>query len=66
MLSGFRLCFDVSFDRGYGEFLRSVTGLTLRHVFAYFLLSFAGHLGYTWALTASAIPAPSPTRLMHG
>jgi hypothetical protein len=65
-LSGFRLCFDVSFDGGQGEFLRSVAGLPLRHALPYFMLSFAGYLRYTWVLTASAIPAPSSARLMHG
>ena len=65
-LSGFRLCFDVSFDGGHSEFLRSIAGLPLRHVLPYFLLFFAGHLRDIWALTASAIPAPSSARLMHG
>jgi hypothetical protein len=65
-LSGFPLCFDVLFHGGHGACLRSVAGLPLRHVLPYFLLSFAGHLRYTWALTASAIPAPFSARLMHG
>ena len=65
-LSGFRLCFDVSFDGGHSEFLRSIAGLPLRHVLPYFLLFFAGHLRYTWALTASAIPAPSSARSCMG
>jgi hypothetical protein len=65
-LSGFRWCFDVSCDGEHSAFLRSVAGLPLRHVLPDFLLFFAGHLRYTWALTAAAIPAPSSARLMHG
>jgi hypothetical protein len=64
-LSSFHLWFDISFAGGHGNFLRSVAGLPLRHVLPYFLLSFAGHLRYTWALTASAILASSSARLMH-
>src|SRR5262249_34774080 len=35
----------------------------LGHALPHFLLSFAGHLRYTYALTASSIPIPSPA---HG
>jgi hypothetical protein len=65
-LSGFRLGFDVSLAGGHGECLHPVERVPLRHALAYFLLSFAGHLRYIWALTASAIRAPSSARLMHG
>jgi hypothetical protein len=64
-LSGFRGCVGVSCEGGHREFLRSVAGLPLRPLLPDFLLFFAGHLRYTWALTASVIPAPSSARLMH-